>query len=436
MTAPTTPAVAAEERRNRQDTQRPRAALTPARVLAVFGCVLIVFMIFGPQPENDTSVMFSSYSAGARGSRALYDALARLGFPVRRNDGPIATRPDSGSAYVLLQPSQPLTASERALLLRGVEHGAVLVFTAGDEALADSLHFEVAPVGGYFTLDHTTVPGGNPAARDTDGVAGIMVRAPIPISAIVGSDSASTTPGEAFLWLTPRVRSAEPVTNAPERSTELAAVVRGHRFGNGYAVAIASSDIMMNQAMRDPRPVIAIVHALQTGCSGTRGTAGCSSVVFDEYHHGFGHHADVIAAITHALTDTAPGRMTLELLAAALVLLLAYAVRPIAPRPLATVSRRSPLEHVGALAHAYAQIDSRRLGTRRLVRGLRRRHSLGIPMSVPDNVYLAAMRTRLPAVAPSVDRVAAALSADSHKSPDLFATTGDAIATIERAFPK
>lgn len=409
------------------------SAITPGRVLSVVAVLLILFMILAPQPRTDDSAIFSTYGAGPNGSRALYDALTRLGFRTHRTDGPITAGPDSGSVYVLLHATQPLTASDRAKLVDAVSHGAVLVFTADDEALADSLDFKRTMTAGYYTLDNTTVAGGNPSEPETNDGTRFMFPTPIPVNQVVGTTS--RTGGEPFLWIDPRARSPRVIRNTAD-STGLATVVLGHAVGHGYAIAIAATDMMVNQAMRDPRPIIAVVRAIRFGCSRVGSGPDCSSIVFDEYHHGYGQHANIVAAIDHALVDTAPGRMMIELIAAALVLLLAYSVRPLAPVARPVVSRRSPLEHVGALAHAYAQIDSRRLGVRRLTRGLRRRHSLGIPVSVPDQVYLSALRSRLPSVESSVDRVAAALSADSHNSPDRFATTGEAFANIERAFPK
>jgi hypothetical protein len=157
-------------------------------------------------------------------------------------------------------------------------------------------------------------------------------------------------------------------------------------------------------------------------------------IIFDEYHHGFGSHADMVAAIERALIETPLGRMTIELVAAALVLLLAFAIRPLAPVPASPVSRRSPLEHVGALAYAYSQVNAKALGTNRLVRGLRRRHPIGLPRSLPDSDYLSALRNRIPAVSSDVDTIVAASAITSSASSDGIAATGAAVANIERAF--
>jgi hypothetical protein len=142
----------------------------------------------------------------------------------------------------------------------------------------------------------------------------------------------------------------------------------------------------------------------------------------------------MVAAVERALTGTAPGRMAIELIAAALLLLLAFGVRPLAPVAIPPVSRRSPLEHVGALAYAYSQVNAKALGTNWLLRGVRRRHPFGVPGSLPDSDYLSALRNRIPTTAADVDSILTTLTAKSSDSSDGFATTGAAVANIERAF--
>ena len=417
--------------RSRETAHGSTRSVSPARVLAVVGVLLVLFFILAPQPELDESASFSSNGAGPNGTRGLYEVLGRLGFRVGRNVSVIRTPPDSGSVYVVLQPSLPLSTTELATLLRGVSHGAIIVFTAENESLADSLGFGLIAPNRYYTLDNAAVAGGNP--RQLDSIGGSRpVRVPFPINAYVGSTS--RTGNQPFLWLEPSPGFRAPTEGRPAADTSSRpALVRGHAFGNGYAIAIAPSLIITNRAVRDTRPAIAMVQALRYACGRVSSTRSCGSVVFDEYHHGFGSHADMVGAIRHALTDTAPGRVTLGFLAASLVLLVAFAVRPLAPLPAPVVSRRSPLEHVGALAHAYTQVDARRLGALQLLRGLRRRHPLGMPMSVPDAAYLSVLEQRFPPVSTFAQQIAAVVATDS-RSQTGFATIGEAFANIERVF--
>ncbi len=413
----------------RADPAGDATSRTPVYVLLSVAALLAAFVIFAPQQNDGTGPMYNSYSTGSQGARALYDVIGRLGFRVSRNVKSLSTPPDTNSAYILLQPAQPLTSVEQTMLLGSVRRGAVLVFTANDDdELTDSLEFQtVLPSDGFYALSRTSVAGGNPPQLTTQDPR-VAFQTALPIS--IALKSKVKAGNQAFLWLDSPKDSAGAHVDSAQRP----ALVLGHPFGRGYVIAVTPAPIVMNQIMRDPRAAIAIVRALQFANTETASPARTNGVVFDEYHHGFGAHADVAAAVERALSQTPVGRMTIELVAAALVLLLAFAVRPIAPVPAPLLSRRSPLEHVGALAHAYLQVDARTLATSRLVRGLRRRHPLGLPKSQPDPTYLSAVRARLPVVATDVDRLLVSLTSDSHDSSDHFATIGAAVANIERAF--
>ena len=135
-------------------------------------------------------------------------------------------------------------------------------------------------------------------------------------------------------------------------------------------------------------------------------------------------------AIRDALLHTAPGRAFLQLVVAGLILLLVYGVRPIAPVRRRSIERRSPLEHVGALARAYQQAEATRLATQRLVRGLRRRRPLGATGALDDESYLSLVSSRKPELAEDVDRVRAALAKPLPAAE--WVVVGGAIDHIER----
>jgi hypothetical protein len=428
-------AAPAEQRITRSNSGQGSSVRLPVRILSVVAVLLILFVIFAPQQNPDAGAMFSSHAVGAGGTRALYEVLGRVGFVTARNDLPLTSASilDTSSTYVLLSPAQPLTAVEQENLLRAVRRGMTLVLTLDDEALADSLGFEVfSPPDGFHTLGQATVAGGNPPAASSVNDPGSLLQSTFPIALAVKS---RTPHKEAFLWIQPRKDSKEAALDSAQQT----ALILGHRVGRGYAIAVVPSQLLINQIIRDPRPAIAVVRGIRFASAIAPGNPQSSRVVFDEYHHGFGVHADMVAAVQHALAQTPAGRVTVELAVAALILLFAFSVRPLAPVPAAPVSRRSPLEHVGALAYAYSQVDARKLGTGRLVRGLRRRHPLGLPGSLPDPVYLSVLRDRIPSVSADVDRVVATLesqpSRSSATSPS-FAQVGAAIANIERAFQK
>jgi len=153
-------------------------------------------------------------------------------------------------------------------------------------------------------------------------------------------------------------------------------------------------------------------------------------LVFDEYHQGFGERQNTPGVIRDALLHTAPGRMFVQLAVAGLILLLAYGVRPIAPVRRRSIERRSPLEHVGALARAYQRAEATRTGTQRLLRGLRRRRPLGATGALDDASYLSLVSTRRPELAADADRVRAALNTPLTATD--WVAVGAAIDNIER----
>lgn len=433
-----------------------RRWITPASILSAVTVLAVLFALFAPQDSSDSGPSLSSYSASLNGARGLYDVLQRLGHPVRRRTTSMSVPLDSTATYMLLRPSIPLTSVELASLLAAVRHGATIVVAGGRGALNDSLGFDVQPVSdGFHTISSTAVAGDSsdpkhpkhPTAASGTGPLGAGSFLAVPISATVALKSGSHARDTAFMWLvdSPTYGQDERRPSPPR------ALVLGHTFGRGHAIAVATGDLLSNQLLRDGRPAIAIVRALEwargqraaTGAATGAGTGAvksasniASNIVFDEYHHGFGIHANPVAAVERALVSTPLGRMALQAAVAAVVLIMAVGARPLSPTASREYPRRSPIEHVGALAHAYLQVDARRIGADRLVQGLRRRHPLGVARSLPHDVYLAVLRTQLPGTASDVNIVSAAIARESTQRTqhDSFATIGAAVANIERTF--
>jgi hypothetical protein len=155
-------------------------------------------------------------------------------------------------------------------------------------------------------------------------------------------------------------------------------------------------------------------------------------MVFDEFHHGFGMHGGSMTAIARYLSGTPSGRFLAQALAACLVLVLAFAPRPIPPRDPERVARRSPLEHADALGHAYADVKATRTATERLVGGVRRRAGrvVATPSRADDAAFLDAVARRHPALRESVDRVRRGLA--EPVSANEFMSIGEALDAIER----
>ena len=96
-------------------------------------------------------------------------------------------------------------------------------------------------------------------------------------------------------------------------------------------------------------------------------------VVFEEYHHGFGAQGS-LAGATIAWSRRSPwGWAVWQLLAVGLLALLASGIRFGQARPGILRARRSPLEHVRALAVALSAARGHDEAIAAIVRGLRRR---------------------------------------------------------------
>ncbi|MDQ6828235.1 MAG: hypothetical protein M3081_05155, partial [Gemmatimonadota bacterium] len=228
----------------------------------------------------------------------------------------------------------------------------------------------------------------------------------------------------------------KPTRALPEGSVTLYSVktrrrwwptVLGVPVGEGRVIVVADPNMLRNGVVRRGEAGVMAVRSLEW-----LGQPHGRPLLFDEFHHGFGQHGGTWHVLARGLFGTRAGRTTAQILIAGLVLLVAAGARPIPPRNRVIIERRSPLEHVGALARAYQQIGATRLATRRLVHGLRRRHPLGA--SIPDDTYLAAVGDRHPGAVDAVRSVQSALG--TTLTPAQFAQVGEAIDTIERTLSK
>lgn len=380
--------------------------VTPASVLTAAALVVVLFVLLMPKPTEEGGVGLDSRSMGLGGARGLYNTLARLRYPVRRDSARFAGTLSPNATYVILAPAIPLTIEETNAVLDAVRHGATVFVTLGRGALDDSLGFSPGrELPALATIEDTRVIGG-PVPRIHSPYA------PMPIlGSVEVGDSVTSVQTTAFMWYA-----------ASDSGASVDAIMLGRPFGRGHAIAVAPAVVLTNQLLRTGPPAIAFVRALEWAHAS-------GPVIFDEYHHGAGVHANPLGATIDALTDTPLGRAALMALAAALVLLMSVASRPIAPVEAGTVQRRSPLEHVQALARAYLQTGAGHLGAERLLRGLRRRHPLGLPRGVSDRVYLETVRVRFPAAAADARVLADALerTADTRITP-----ARDAVASIEQ----
>ncbi|HVE79155.1 MAG TPA: DUF4350 domain-containing protein [Gemmatimonadaceae bacterium] len=398
------------------------APRTVFRVVAIVAAIVVAAELLVRQTDPaEGDPRPTTWSYAPKGARGFYEVVGRLGWAARRSEVPLRAPLDSAATYVVLASDEDLTGREVGALLAAVRRGAGLMFVPDPSStLADSLGIVRRPTFGTLETAQTAGAADSAAAPDTtdDG------------------DSADATEfGEGYddpdvdagvRWYLRFRRPPPPDTTVFVRAlaggTERPVLV-GVPLGRGRLVALADPHVLRNESVRDDEggvlPVRLVEYATPPG----------GAVVFDEYHNGYGRHASVTRAIGRLLRDTPGGRTIAQLAVAALVLLVAAGARAITPRSRLRLERRSPFEHVGALAQAYEQAGATRVASRRLLRGLRRRHPAALK-GEDDEAALRRLTTRFPALGPAAAALVAA--ARTPLAPREFRTLAEHVDAIER----
>ncbi len=386
--------------------------LRPRYIFAVAALVMIATFLFTPAGDVGAySSAITTFSARPYGARGVYEVSERLGWPVERRVTAFDSTLDARATYLILAPPVALTAVEVGELMRAVRSGAsALVSPAAGTPLADTLGvhrtqliaFGASVVGGGDSTDAR--------ARQAEAISDAAAEAGMFDFAL---DTDSTTK-----W------SATTMVRVEHDDEQIPAMV-SLRVGSGEVVVLADPGYFRNLNARGGASTLFAVRTFEW-----LDPSRDRPLVFDEYHQGFGERESMPGAIRDALLHTAPGRAFVQLAIAALILLLVHGVRPIAPVKRRSIERRSPLEHVGALARAYQQTEATRTSTQRLLRGLRRRRPLGATGALDDESYLSLVSSRKPELAAEVERIRSALASPLPATE--WVAVGAAIDHIER----
>ena len=335
----------------------------PKIVLPIVAAFAILLALLTPQQSMGRlgDPRLSTHLSGLLGARALAETAARLGFDVVRRDS-VGAPPASGrrghTIHAVLAPPVRLTGAEAHAYLEAVRagDGLLLVFD-GRNALSDSLGLWRTPGGTLYRAAGDSVACRRRDLRPTlwpDGkvhLYGLRWLRGAPaghvVLAALQSDSGVVAPAGA--------------------------AAAGFALGRGRVVVIPDPDLLRNDVLRRCEwgaDVLAVgmLEWLRAG-----GAAPRRSLVFDEYHQGFGPQPSVLGTASRFLVDHPVGRGMLTLAVAGLVWLAAVAPRPIPPKETRGVERRDPLEQVDALAHAYQQVGATRTIVARLLHGVRTR---------------------------------------------------------------
>lgn len=386
------------------DAATPRRGLDwwvrPRVVLPLVGVIVVLVALLTPQPELGRmgDPRLSSHLAGGLGARALAETAERFGFHVARRDSigaPAPTAARGGVIHAVLAPVLPVTGEEAHRYLDAVRagDGLLLVFD-GRNALSDSLGLWRTRGGVLYRM-----PDDSTDCHRRD------------LTPPLWPDGKVHLYGLRWLRGAPEDRIVLAALMGQGRRAAPEEAAAGFMLGRGRVVAIPDPDFLRNDVLRRCEwgaDVLAMrmLEWLRAGGERPRAT-----LVFDEYHQGFGRAPSALGTSARFLVTHPVGRALLALAMAGLVLLAAAAPRPLPPVDPGRIERRDPLEQVDALAHAYEQVGATRTVTLRLWRGMRARVEGGSPAARArsDETVLAAMEAADPVVRDDVALVRRAL---------------------------
>jgi hypothetical protein len=326
------------------------------RDLGALGLLFLVVALLStlatPQRSESTDPRPSSFLTSDGGTRALHDLLGRLDIKTGRRLTPFADADSLAGTLVMVAPTDGISPAELHELAQWIRGGGTLLYAAGpwDSDVRDSLGLRV------LTLQGDSLTRWN------------------------GRDSAVSARALGHPWTAglDRVdgfrRTLDPRSPALLRPGAVTVLAIGKRpaaaafpLGRGRVVAWSDSRPLANDTLRasGAAPVFARMAAELS--------RGGRTVYFDEYHHGYRGGGSAVAGTLRFLRDRPWGHAAVQWLVVAAGLLLLAGRRfgaPVQPLP---ARRRSPLEHVEALAGAYRQGGARRTARRLLLAGLARR---------------------------------------------------------------
>jgi hypothetical protein len=374
-------------------SRRPELALVALFSLAVAAAVVAGLRNALGGAEGGTP---SAFLAGPDGAKGVYDVLQRLGRPAERRRTPLydltrVRRPPA--LLVVLDPPDDLTAAELEQVVRYVRSGgAVLAAGAG---------------GGI-----TRCTGWDSHAAFLRGYAGDSQAVQQPVAALeLPPVTAVLRPLDSLLAVQDgdtrrRVRRsldhesgcsalAVPAQDTLLRTEHGKPVILRLRYpGGGMVTLAADPGYFRNRAWRTTDVPFFAVPLLTPA---TRGGRGRGRVTWDEYHQGFGRGGSLEGAVLDWLARTPAGWALLQLVAVGLVALAVAAVRFGPARSVIDRRRRSPLEHVEALAVSLQGAGGVDTAVGLIVAGLRRRLGrAGVVRLDEQRAWLGALELALP----------------------------------------
>ena len=377
-----------------------RTEIGSAALLAV---ALTVAVLAGRRQQRERAAWepVSTYRTGPTGGRGAYDVLARLGVPVERRRTPLfdLARRVRGRPAVLavVSPEQWLAPAEREAVADYVDSAGVLI--------------AVGDAGGLtrcFGWDTVEPDSADLVARDSAAVVPPPGLEALPrvvwvLRSPEGDTPEAQTKRDAELGRKGQLgrrRPADDNCRAAQRTgvdTLLATphgapvIVRLRFRGGGRVLLVADDGYFRNAAWRFSAVPELLVPLLVPPVRGR--------IAWDEYHHGFGARQEPSRVLIAWMARSPVGWVLFQLVAVVLVWLAVRAVRFGPAQAVIERRRRSPLEHVEALAAGLEGAGGVDTAVGLTVSGLRRRLSrTGQPPHGDPKQWLAALELALPGV--------------------------------------
>lgn len=308
----------------------------------------------------------STLIAGPRGARGLADALQRMGLSVIRFRHGLQALPlDSASAgrtaLALLDPSAPLSGSEVGTLREWTEDAG-----GGDLVLAGTGTNALMRCFGYAVEGRTL---DSVAVRVPGLSAGGLTTGWPRVSAVLAARTDSVVADSSRRADYQDIRCAVPPISMVDTllmsTTGRALALRLSRADvPRHVLLLADAGLLRNRALRET----------EAGPFALRLFAGSyDRVIFEEAHHGFSDGGSLAGATIEWSLRSPWGWAMWQLAVVGLLALLAGAFRFGPPRLVLERKRRSPLEHVRALATALAAARGHDVAIGSIIEGLRRR---------------------------------------------------------------
>lgn len=341
----------------------------------------------GAGTEPDFDFRASTLVSGPEGSRALYDVLARLGVPVERWRTPLFDLASDSShrpaVLAVLDPPLALTGAELAQVAQFVRDGGAVVAANGGGGITQCVGWQTAYRFDFARADSFAVVSPDPN---------------LPLPPVTNY---LKPPGHAQADTRRRLRGGDAEEDRCDTLAPLAqdtllrltdgrpAALRLRYPGGGSVTLLADAGYLRNRAWREtpvPQFVVPLLIPARQG-----------RLAWDEYHQGFGQGRSLGGAVAGWLERTPLGWALLQVVAVLLVGLAVGGVRFGPARPVIERRRRSPLEHLEALAAGLEGADGVDTAVALTVSGLRRRLGrAGVLSPDEQRSWLAALELGLP----------------------------------------